>query len=483
MHTIILGNGIIALTIAFRLARRSTQNDRISIIGKKSRDGSATLAAGAMLNSFAEIEVGSLEADIDLYRFELSHLATQMWAKFERDLIDVAGSCLPYGCSKCQGISGGGCLEMGTYVINNSAADDLDDENYDAILQALENFNEPFQHISPKDIPNYMPEQRNRATRALYLPNEGWFNPRLMIEKLDAILGKFPQVEFINSNVDKLIMTGDVIDRVSLEGGIVLSGDKFVLSTGATISTILDRSNLGIEVQPVFYGVGVSLEIRSPEFPHVKCIRTPNRGLACGIYSVPYFTGPDVPMDHILLGATNFVSPVPRYEGRISSVESIIKASTEQINFNFFRADLLRVNVGLRPSSQDTYPLLGRSSIDNLFIASGTKRDGFHMSPVISEKIVAMLYDEPVDERFAVFAPERKLIHSLTRVGAIEKGVRHQISAAYQHGFTAPQGRMLEQIKKMYREDLERLHDQVGAYDWGIPPDMIEMYRYGHAKF
>lgn len=341
----------------------------------------------------------------------------------------------------------------------------------------------PFSTYPPKDIPNYRPEQRNRATRALYLPNEGWFNPRLMLEKLDVILNRFPQVEFITSNVDKLIKSGNVIDRIVMEGGNTLSGDKYVLATGATLSSILDRSKLGIEVQTVFYGVGVSLEIKSSESPYLNCIRTPNRGLACGIYSVPYFTEPNVPRDHILLGATNFVSPVPRYEGRISSVETIIKASTEQINLNFYKADLLRVNVGLRPSSQDNYPLLGRSSIDNLFIVSGTRRDGFHLSPLISEKIVAMLYDELIDDRFSVFTPERKLIHTLTREGAIEKGVRHQISAAYQHGFKAPNGKMLEQIKKMYRDDLERLHDQVGAYEWGIPTDMIEMYRYGHAKF
>ena len=29
--------------------------------------------------------------------------------------------------------------------------------------------------------------------------------------------------------------------------------------------------------------------------------------------------------------------------------------------------------------------------------------------------------------------------------------------------------------------DLERLHDKVGAHDWGIPPEMLDMYRYGHA--
>jgi hypothetical protein len=40
---------------------------------------------------------------------------------------------------------------------------------------------------------------------------------------------------------------------------------------------------------------------------------------------------------------------------------------------------------------------------------------------------------------------------------------------------------MTEQVAQMYREGLERLHDQVGATDWGIPPEMLDMYRYGHA--
>ena len=481
MHTVIAGNGIIALTIAFRLAKRSLTNDQITIIGKRERIGSATLAAAAMLNSFAEIEAGSLDSELGLYHFELSHLATRMWPKFEQEMIEAGGSCLPAGCGKCEGFSGGGCVENGTYVVNNTAADDLDDENYDAIVKALEDFDEPYQHVSPRDIPNYMPEQRHRATRALYIPNEGWFNPRLMIEKLDAILARFPQVRFIESNADKFLKAGARIDGVMLDNGQTLVGDKFVLATGATVSDVLARSDLGIEVQRVFYGVGVSVEIRSPDYPHTKCIRTPNRGLACGIYSVPYFTSPDVPNDHVLVGASNFISPTPYHYGRVTSVESLMKAAMEQINVNFYRADLIRVNVGWRPTSQDTYPLLGKTSISNLIITSGTKRDGFHMSPLISERIVAMLYDEPVDEQFACFAPERKPIRELTREAAINKAVRHQMSAAYQHGFTPSKSRMTEQMVQMYREGLERLHDQIGATDWGVPPEMLDMYRYGHA--
>lgn len=481
MHTVILGNGIVAQTIAFRLSKRAGPNDKITLIGKSSREGSASLAAGAMLNSFAEIEKGALESDLELYRFELSHLATRMWPKFETELIDAAGSCLPIGCSKCSGFSGGGCVDIGTYVVNNTAADDLDDENFDAILQALEDFDEPHRLVSPRDIPNYMPAQHCRATRAVYLENEGWFNPRLIVEKLDAILKKASNVTIVDNHVDRMVAGVGGVEAVVLSDGTVVGGDKFVLATGASVSQILDRSELGIDVQRIFYGVGVSIEIRSPDYPHTKCIRTPNRGLACGVYSVPYFTSPHEPHDHILLGASNFISPTPYPYGRITSVESLLKAGMEQINRNFYRADLIRVNVGWRPTSQDTFPLIGKSSIDNLIIATGTKRDGFHMSPLISEYVVAMLYDESVDSRFNVFDPERRPIRSLTREQAIEKALRHQISAAYQHGFTPSKSRMPDQIKQMYRDELERLHDKVGAVDWGIPPEMLDMYRYGHA--
>lgn len=482
MQTVVIGNGIVALTIAFRMVQRATADDKIIVIGPRQRTGSATLAAAAMLNSFAEIEKGSLDDELDLYRFELSHLATRMWPKFEQELIEAAGDRLPRGCKECQGFAGGGCADTGTYVVNNTAADDLDDENFDAIVAALNDFSEQHEMVSPADIPNYMPDQRYRATRAVYIHNEGWFNPRLMLEKLDAILARSPRVRFIDQQVQSLHRVGGIVDHVVLEDGTTIAGDKFVLATGATVTGILERSNLDIAVQRVFYGVGVSIQIRSPDHPHTKCIRTPNRGLACGVYSVPYFTGEEKPEANIILGASNFISATPYPYGRLTSVESLLKAGMEQINRNFYRADLVRVNVGWRPTSQDTYPMIGTSSLPNLVIATGTKRDGFHMAPVISAYVADMLTGQPVDERFSVFDPERAPIRSLSREQAIAKALRHQISAAYQHGFSPAKNRMPDQIRKYLRDELEILHDKVGAHDWGIPPEMLDMYRYGHAK-
>jgi len=481
MHTVVFGRGILALTSAFRLARRAKDGDRITIVGSQDRTGSASLAAGAMLNSFAEIDVGALDSDLGLYHFELSHRASRMWPQFENEIIQAAGDSLPAGCTKCQGCTGGGCYSDGTYIINNTAADEIDDQNFDAIIKAMEDFNEPFAHVSPADIPNYRPSQRHRATRAVLLHNEGWFNPRLMLEKLENALLKDPNVHFINSMVKRFVKSAALIDHAELEDGTSIAGDKYLLATGANVSSILNASDLGIGVQRVFYGSGISLEIKSPDAIHTKCIRTPNRGLACGLYSVPYFTDPNQINDHILIGATNHISATPVLGARLISIESLMRAVMEQINTEFYRAELVRVNVGWRPTSQDTYPLIGPTSISNLLIASGTKRDGFHMSPLLSEILTAMIYDEPVDERFSIFAPERKPIRDLTREQAISKTVNHQISAAYQHDFMPAKDRMVDDLKAYYRDQLERLHDKVGAYDWGIPPEMTGMYHYGHA--
>jgi hypothetical protein len=120
--------------------------------------------------------------------------------------------------------------------------------------------------------------------------------------------------------------------------------------------------------------------------------------------------------------------------------------------------------------------------MQNLFVATGTKRDGFHMSPLLSDIIAAMMCGEDVDSRFSVFSPERPLIRTLTREQAISKAARHLASASYQHGFVPPHGRMPEQLYRATVDDLSRLHDQIGAIDWGIPPEMLDMYRYGHAK-
>lgn len=481
MNYVIIGNGIVALTSAFRLLKKISPSDSITIIGPQNRVGSATLAAAAMLNSFAEIDAYSLKSEADIYHFELSHLATQMWPDFERELIDAAGDNLPQACAKCQ-VCTGGCFDKGTYIVNNTASDALDDRNFNAIVQACKDLNEQFEFVDPSQIPNYLPSTDCRASRAILIHNEGWLNPRIVIEKLDAILKSHAQVLIKNAKVEKLNKAGSTIASVVLDSGEVVEGGVFLIANGASAGGLLNQPDLGLNVQPLFYGIGVSLEIKSPGFAHTKCIRTPNRGGACGIYSVPFFQGHDKENDHILIGASNFISPEPFFNGRVVSVAHLLDSAIREINANFYDAQLIRVNVGWRPTTQDTYPLLGQTSITNLVVATGTKRDGFHLSPVISKVISEIMCGEKIDERLDMFQPERSVIRDIDRETAIEMGVESLISQNYQHGYRPSGVRMDEQFRDYIRRDLVELHDQVGAKDWGIHPELINMYRRGYAK-
>jgi glycine/D-amino acid oxidase-like deaminating enzyme len=481
MKTVIIGNGIIGLTTALRLALEAKDGDKIIIIGKQTRPYSATMAAAAMLNSFCEIEADTFKTDIDTIRFGMSYDATKMWPKFVLDHIEVAQGhgCLIAECETCNGTTGA-CYELGTYLINNCSADSLDDSNYNAVLKALKDFYEPHAEVDPTEIPNYNPQSRHRANRAVYIPNEGWLNPKLTLRSIEASLIGFSCVELLDDEVVKINQEGSKIKSVTLKNEKIIEGNKFLLSTGATASTIIESSKLSITIPKIFNGVGVSIQIKSPEHPHTKAIRTPNRGLACGLYTVPFFTGPNVPLNELVIGSSSIVTPFKIEGARLGSVQALLAGAMEQINTNFYKAEISTINVGYRPVSADTFPVFGKTSLTNFFICTGTKRDGFHLAPLLSELMAKLIKGEDIDAKYDCFKPERELIRSYTREEAINASVKHLMSASYQHGFVPSHDKLHDKLKQMHKDELEILHDKVGAMDWGISPELINLYRYGH---
>lgn len=481
MKTVIIGNGIIGLTTALRVALKAKDDDKVLIIGKSSRPNSATAAAGAMLNSFCEIEEDSFKTEEDNIHFEMSYDAGKMWPQFILDHLEIAVShnCLLPECENCQG-STGACFELGTYLINNCSADELDDANYNAVKKSLDDFYEPYSEVDPREIPNYSPQPKHRANRAIYIHNEGWLNPKLTLDSILASLKGFSCIEIVDDEVKKINEEGKCISSVTLSNDAIIEGDRFLLAVGAAASTLITKSELSISIPRIFNGIGVSILIKSPQYPHRKVIRTPNRGLACGLYTVPFYTSPKVPCNEILIGASNFVTPFGSEGARVGSVQNLLNGAMEQINTNFYKAEITALNVGYRPVCADTYPVFGRTSISNFVVCTGTKRDGFHMSPLLSELLQKLLDGEEIDSKYDCFKPERSLIKNYTRVQAIEASVKHLMSASNQHGYTPSHDKLNDKIKQMHREDLEKLHDKVGAFDWGIPPELLDLYRYGH---
>jgi glycine/D-amino acid oxidase-like deaminating enzyme len=463
----IVGNGIIGTSLAYKLIKfAENSKDKIFLFGDQNRVNSASTAAAAMLNSFAEVEHFKFDQSIDNYKFDLSRKATLLWPKFIKEITSD---------SQLNELSES--YKLGTFVINNSAADNLDDLNFEAIISKMIDLQEPYSMVNPTDIPNYKPIQKFRAQRALFIPNEGWLNPNLLLLALDRIIAKSESINFVNSRVVNIANASGVFQLKSREDTIY-EVDVLIIANGAEMNQFQLEDKLGLKIQRLFYGIGTTIELQS-EFSHTNCVRTPNRGLACGIYSAPYLNHYDS-KQNIIIGASNFISNSPETHVRLASIKNLVTAAEEQINKDFYRSNLVSVNVGWRPISQDTYPLIGKTSVNNLYVINGTKRDGFHFSPLISEEISKQIYHNSNDI-FERFNPERDIFRFGTREDVIEISVRHKLSGIYQHGFNPSDSRFEDSVVKSIRSEIEIIYDNAGISDFALPVEMLDMYKYKHA--
>jgi len=134
---IVVGNGSIGLAIAYELQNNVDKKFKIAIFGKKSREGSASLAAGAMLNVFGEVEYDSLSSKEGLTKFKMLLDAKDLWKAHINEIKNQISSKIK--------------LNKGTYILNNSTADELDDENFNSIEKALKKFKEKYIYVNNKD--------------------------------------------------------------------------------------------------------------------------------------------------------------------------------------------------------------------------------------------------------------------------------------------------------------------------------------------
>ena len=76
---IVVGNGSVGSAIAYELSKNASKEFKIGIFGKNSREGSASLAAGAMINVFGEIEYDSLSSRQNETRFKMLLNSKDLW--------------------------------------------------------------------------------------------------------------------------------------------------------------------------------------------------------------------------------------------------------------------------------------------------------------------------------------------------------------------------------------------------------------------
>jgi glycine oxidase len=69
--------------------------------------------------------------------------------------------------------------------------------------------------------------------------------------------------------------------------------------------------------------------------------------------------------------------------------------------------ELVEVSVGHRPGTPDNAPVLGGTSVQNLFIASGHYRNGILLLPITARSIAELIRSGVTPQEIAPFAPAR----------------------------------------------------------------------------
>lgn len=407
---LIVGNGMVGLAIAAGLSRKVAA-EQIVVVGPAGRPNSASMAAAAMLNSFAELEPNALKHPRDRLKFELSQASARLWGSFIEEF-DVPSDF----------------YRLGTILLNNNASNAYEDAAFDAIKGYLKEFDEPFEAVEPNIETSYSPGSEYRSRNALFLPREGVVNPDGVIHALQASLEE-RGVRFVNGKVTALQKQGGRTEGILLEDGSVLMAERVVLANGSMATRLW-----GDDCIKVINGVGATIVLKNPSIKGRYVVRTPNRGGACGIYHAPYQG------DLFVVGATNLITTQDDEFPRAESVAALINGAINQVNHQHRSSSFVRYNFGYRPVSLDGYPVIGQLN-DNTFIASGTRRDGYHFAPWLAENVSALLLDQRLSaeahEYFDFTSPQRSAFLDVSIEACARKYAAVKCSALSQHGFDA----------------------------------------------
>ena len=406
---LIIGNGMVGLAIAAGLSR-SVPGERITVVGPASRPNSASMAAAAMLNSFAELEPGALDQPRDRLKFELSQASARLWGAFVEEF-DIPAEH----------------YRLGTVLVNNNASNAFEDQAFDAIARYLEEFAEPYERVEPSLEPAYAPDPSYRSRNALFLPREGVVNPDGVIRALQATLEK-RGVRFIDGVVQSLDKVNGRTRGVRLADGQALAAERVVLANGSMATRLWGED----DCIRVINGVGATVVLKNPNIQGRYVLRTPNRGGACGIYHAPYQD------DLFVVGATNLITTVDEQVPRAESVAALINGAINQVNQMHRASGFVRYNFGYRPVSLDGYPVIGQLN-DNTYMVTGTRRDGYHFAPWLAENLSALLLDQSISPQARAYfdhaRPQRRAVLDQSVEDCCRKYAAVKCSALSQHGY------------------------------------------------
>lgn len=368
---VVIGGGVIGLSIAWRLARRG---ESVLVLERDTVGQSASRAAAGMLAAAAE--VGFEEPELyDLCRDSLTE-----WPAYAEVLEQESGQDLDY-------------RSFGTLVV----ADDRDAA--EALRRGFRFQQEqgyPVSWLSGSEALEQEPMLSPRIVAAVSVPEDHAVDNRALLAALTTAIAKAggqirEGVEVKRINADTSSPSVEAIDTESGEP-MNIKASRLVVAAGAWTSDLEGwPEGRKPSIRPV-KGQVLELRMRAP-FALKHVVRGPKA------YLVPRTDG------RLIVGAT---SEEMGFDERLTvgGVYGVMDGAWEIVP-GILDQDLLNIDVGFRPASRDHQPVIGFTSNPRIFLALGHYRHGIVLSAITALAAERMLMDDEVDPRVAAFTPDR----------------------------------------------------------------------------
>ncbi|WP_394842824.1 FAD-binding oxidoreductase [Pendulispora brunnea] len=451
---VVAGNGALGLATARALSLEDASL-RIAVVGPKGRPAGASAAAGAMLGCYGEVTAALLRTEQGRAKHAKSVLASRLWpAWLESINAEVSAE---------QRLA----ITPGTFVFCNSKSGTIEDASFAAMQKALQESGEPWENADQNRIPGMNPTGDARPTRALFLPGEGCLDASRLLSALTTLVEQSPNQTLIDGAVTRLDVRNGRVTGVTLADGRTIAASQVVLAMGVGTQAVLDElPELARRIPRIFCGGGTSLllEAQTPSLTHA--VRTPNRAFACGLHGLPRGG------NRLYFGATNILSVKPMTRTSPADMFFILDCVLEQIDQDLCISELVGWQTGNRPVTVDTCPLIGGTSLEGLWLLTGTYRDGLFLSPLLGQHIAKRirgqrgLFDE-------TFLPERKPVVLWTRDGARAEALEHFMAMGWEHSIELPKIGWHRLFERTYKELLDSLYDELGEEEFILPPELL----------
>ena len=363
---VVVGGGVIGLSVARALARKQVGSVLLLERGELGRE--ASFAAAGMLAPQAE-------ANVDDAFFRLCRRSRDLYPTFAAQLLEETGID----------------VELDRTGTLYCAFTEHDRDEIEKRYEWQRGLGLSVEQLTPRQARELEPNLSEEVLAGLKFPEDTQVENRRLLRALIAANEKLAVRSCAHTSVESLrIERGKVTGVLTSEG--FASTRNVVIAGGAWSSLILSGNGAPqIRIEPV-RGQMICFESQPALARHV--IYSP-RG-----YLVPRRDG------RLLAGSTTEEAGFTK-EVTARGLESIRDHALE-IAPRIAELKVVDSWSGLRPRAPDELPVLGKTGeTEGLFFATGHYRNGILLAPLTGELIAALIADNVVAAELQTFAPDR----------------------------------------------------------------------------